>query len=308
MRANDEPHALDKDWLAIELERSVDALQRFLADIPEERCAVAPPSAFGFAPLGGWSAHRHLYHLVHYERHYALPALQAAVDGAEVEGTRPSEDGSYDAALPTMALVDELIALRRAQAANVRRATDADLERIAAPWHRPTLWTVAKTIQHTAEHTHDVGSLALFWSYVEGLEGATKHPLSGVASRWLTSFQACVRAHDYATARSMFSRRVVSFGTRAEIARGIDALERDQWRQVWPRIREFTFTLDALACSGDDHGLCVIVPWTSLGEGPSGHVARPGRATLYLVPEGERWIAVHSHFSLMPAPADDQGR
>jgi len=69
-----------------------------------------------------------------------------------------------------------------------------------------------------------------------------------------------------------------------------------------PAIREFTFRLDDVRCIGNDALLCVIVPWDSLGVDRDGTTfSRPGRATLLLV-RRERWVAVHSHFSLAPEP------
>jgi len=121
------------------------------------------------------------------------------------------------------------------------------------------------------------------------------------ARHWLMSFQECVRAQDFVRARTMFAANVIGFGTRADIAVGLDALERDQWRQVWPRIRDFAFQVDALHCFGGDRGLCIMVPWASLGVGGDGSTfPRAGRATIMLAPPGSAWVAVHTHFSLEP--------
>lgn len=122
-----------------------------------------------------------------------------------------------------------------------------------------------------------------------------------IARRWLSELQACVRAQDFDAARSLFAEDVIGFGTYAAIISGREALEREQWRNVWPHIREFTFRLDEVRCIGGESGLCVIVPWGSLGLRHDGTTfARPGRATLVLAARGDRWVAVHSHFSLQP--------
>ncbi len=127
------------------------------------------------------------------------------------------------------------------------------------------------------------------------------HPLASVAQRWLTELQECVRAVDYPRARSLFDENVVSFGTHANIVTGRDALERDQWRHVWPNIREFTFRLDELHCTGDEHHLVAIVLWDSRGIASDGTLfPRPGRATVTLARKDDRWVAVHTHFSLAP--------
>jgi ketosteroid isomerase-like protein len=124
--------------------------------------------------------------------------------------------------------------------------------------------------------------------------------LAEIARDWLRDMQDCVRSVDYERARSLFAEDVVAFGTFAAVVSGRDRLEREQWRNVWPTIREFTFRLDELRCIGTDQALCIVVPWDSVGQGDGEAFDRPGRATLLLRPAGERWVAAHSHFSLAP--------
>jgi hypothetical protein len=128
--------------------------------------------------------------------------------------------------------------------------------------------------------------------------------LTAVARRWLKAFERCVREVDYVSARPLFARGVYAFGTYASVMRGTAALERGQWRHVWPSIRRFRFRLAKMRCVGGDDGLCVIVPWDSFGVNADGTVfPRDGRATLFLVREKSRWVALHSHFSVAsPAP------
>jgi ketosteroid isomerase-like protein len=117
--------------------------------------------------------------------------------------------------------------------------------------------------------------------------------------------QECVRAVDYARARALFADDVVAFGTFAAVVVGRDRLEHEQWRHIWSTIEAFTFRVDELHCLGNDQALCVVVPWDSQGRRADGaRFSRPGRATLLLVPRGidNAWMAVHSHFSLAPAP------
>lgn len=123
------------------------------------------------------------------------------------------------------------------------------------------------------------------------------------ARLWLLALQKCVRAVDYTAARKLFAADAYAFGTRAAIVRGRGALERGQWRRVWPAIRDFTFRLAEMHCVGSAAGLCVIVPWDSRGVAADGSTfARPGRATILLARRGGRWVALHSHFSLAPPP------
>jgi ketosteroid isomerase-like protein len=126
------------------------------------------------------------------------------------------------------------------------------------------------------------------------------------ARHWLLEMQASVRAIDYARARPLFAEDVVAFGTFASVVSGREPLEREQWRNIWPTIRDFTFQLDQLHCLGSEEALCVVVPWDSVGRRADGQAFdRPGRATLLLSLRGERLVATHSHFSV--APTRDPG-
>jgi ketosteroid isomerase-like protein len=127
--------------------------------------------------------------------------------------------------------------------------------------------------------------------------------LDEIAREFLLEMQACVRAVDYTRARPLFAQDVVAFGTSAAVVSGRDRLEHDQWQNVWPTIRDFTFRLDELHCLGSPEAVCVVVPWDSIGTGTDGRpFTRPGRATLLLLPRDGRWVAAHSHFSLAPSP------
>jgi ketosteroid isomerase-like protein len=127
-------------------------------------------------------------------------------------------------------------------------------------------------------------------------------PLVHAARDWLAALQDCVRRVDYAAARPLFAPDVAAFGTRAAIVQSRDALEREQWAQVWPAIRDFTFRLDDVRCAAGEGLLAVIVPWESLGvRGDGTAFSRPGRATLLLTRRNGAWVALHSHFSLAPA-------
>jgi ketosteroid isomerase-like protein len=129
-----------------------------------------------------------------------------------------------------------------------------------------------------------------------GLEEAKR-----IALGWLAEMEACVRAVDYACCRRIFAADVVGYGTRVDAAVGLDALERDQWRHIWGTIRGFTFRTDCLVCRAYGDGLWLACPWTSEGRGGDGSwIARPGRMTAVLERRGERWLAVHTHHSLVP--------
>ncbi|MGH2560277.1 MAG: YybH family protein [Thermomicrobiales bacterium] len=123
-----------------------------------------------------------------------------------------------------------------------------------------------------------------------------------IARTWLADMESCVRAVDYARARTIFAPDVVGFGSRGAMLIGLDALERDQWRQVWGVIRNFTFHVEDLHCGSD--GAVVVwlaCRWTSEAEGSSGNSTdRPGRMTAVLTRIDDRWVAIHTHHSLAP--------
>jgi ketosteroid isomerase-like protein len=132
---------------------------------------------------------------------------------------------------------------------------------------------------------------------------APTDPLIQAARDWLAALERCVRGVDYESAQPLFAPEVQAFGTYAAIVDGRDALRREQWQPIWPAIRAFTFRLAEARCVGNGRLLGVIVPWDSLGVRPDGTTfPRPGRATLILIHRDNRWVAVHSHFSLAPAP------
>jgi ketosteroid isomerase-like protein len=122
---------------------------------------------------------------------------------------------------------------------------------------------------------------------------------------WMRAWGAEVAGVDIAAARRRFSPDVVAFGTYAEVVRGLDDLERQQWRNVWPQIEGFAFRLDELVVipSADGRQAVAVVPWDSVGRSDDAtKFARPGRATVVLQRESADtpWLGVHTHFSLAP--------
>jgi len=126
---------------------------------------------------------------------------------------------------------------------------------------------------------------------------------AGGVAAWLREFEAAVRARDFETGRRMFARDAVAFGTWARAVSGLDNIEREQWRNVWPRIRNFTFEPPAIGGAGDTGW--IAASWWSDATGPDGApLRREGRATFVLGRRDGRWVAVHSHVSLLPTQGD----
>src|SRR5262245_57429507 len=126
---------------------------------------------------------------------------------------------------------------------------------------------------------------------------------SGVAA-WLKEFEAAVRARDFDTGRRMFARDAVAFGTWATAVSGLDNIEREQWRNVWPRIRDFRFDDQPVVHDGADSAW-IAAQWSSDATGPDSRpFRRHGRATFVLARRDGRWLCVHSHVSLLPTQSE----
>jgi len=102
----------------------------------------------------------------------------------------------------------------------------------------------------------------------------------------------------------MFAWDAVAFGTWAMAVHGLDNIEREQWRNVWPRIRGFTFEPEpVIRASGDT--AWIAAGWQSEATGPDGKAfTRTGRATFVLDRREGRWQCVHSHVSLQPTQSE----
>ena len=103
---------------------------------------------------------------------------------------------------------------------------------------------------------------------------------------WLQTFEAACRTKDFDAGRVMFAQDAVAFGTWAMAVHGLDNIEREQWRNVWPRIRGFAFEPKPVVRTNGR-------PFT-----------RTGRATFVLNHRDGRWQCVHSHVSLQPTQSE----
>lgn len=130
-----------------------------------------------------------------------------------------------------------------------------------------------------------------------------------IALMWLAEMQTYVRDRDFARARAIFAPDVLGFGSRASLLAGLDALERDQWRYVWPAIQDFTFQTGELACGVSGDLVWIACPWISSGRGADGNwQPRPGRMTAVLKRFDGMWLAIHTHHSLVPDGSSTSSR
>jgi ketosteroid isomerase-like protein len=119
--------------------------------------------------------------------------------------------------------------------------------------------------------------------------------------RWLETFSGFVRDVDYASARPLFHKDILAFGTHRDVLPSLEAWVNTQWDTVWPKTEDFRFDIDAARILASDDGsmAVVIVPWTSTGFRLDGtKFDRPGRATMVFRKSGDTWLGVHSHLSL----------
>jgi len=121
---------------------------------------------------------------------------------------------------------------------------------------------------------------------------------------WLYDFEKACRDRDFAAGRRMFAPDAVAFGTWATAVHGLDNIEREQWRNVWPRIRGFAFDeRPAVNVSGD--AAWIAAQWSTEATAPDGQpFRRRGRGTFVLARRDGRWLCVHSHFSLLPTQSE----
>lgn len=118
-------------------------------------------------------------------------------------------------------------------------------------------------------------------------------------TEWFEAFGSHVAAVEYEPAKGLVADDVVSFGTKAELVRGLDYLVEQQWRDIWPYIEEFQFVSVDAKPTGE--GAWAAATWKSTGFDADGEpYHRPGRATVAFAQRDGRWLAVHTHFSLAP--------
>ena len=150
-------------WFQQQLQASADGFVWAVAQVPADRLHCRPPRA-----LGEWTAARHLFHMLDYERQIALPVMQQWLGAPEFAVNWDEEAGwRANCDMPIESLLDQFRAVRREQIDLLPRFPEH-------AWHElqmtgwgpiPLLWLVSKTYQHTNEHTSDVLRMALFWDY-----------------------------------------------------------------------------------------------------------------------------------------------
>lgn len=118
---------------------------------------------------------------------------------------------------------------------------------------------------------------------------------------WLEIFASYVREVDYQSARPLFHRDVLAFGTHRDVIASLEQWVTSQWDSVWPKTTDFEFDIEQtqILMADDASMATVIAPWTSTGYNPDqSQFDRPGRATIIFSKQSGDWICTHSHMSL----------
>ncbi len=149
-------------WFGQQLQTSGDVFAWAVDQVPGERLQASPPLS-----LGEWTATRHVFHMLFYEKTLALPSMNQWLGApTPVLGSlSKAEEAAYDPSMRTSDLLTQFVEVRQQQITLLSRFPRfAWEEPRSAVWGSVTLrWVLTKTLQHTAEHTHDVLRLSLFW-------------------------------------------------------------------------------------------------------------------------------------------------
>jgi hypothetical protein len=154
-------------WFQTQLQAGAEGFAWAVSQVPAERQTRTPP-----AGLSEWTVARHVFHLMFYEREVALPSMRQWLGQALDEASVPDEDVAWDARALVAELLEQFQHGRAAQVALLgQMPAGAWDEPKATLWGQRSLhWVMTKTYQHTAEHVHNVLSLALFWDAVEAYQ------------------------------------------------------------------------------------------------------------------------------------------
>src|SRR5258707_6776277 len=112
---------------------------------------------------------------------------------------------------------------------------------------------------------------------------APPHPEDlALVQKWFRCLSEQVQAVDFAGAHRLFAEDMIAFGTFENFITGRDAVERAQWRNVWPVTSGFRYRMDDIRALVSPDRLFAIgmAVFDSTGNHNDGlPYDRPGRTT-----------------------------
>lgn len=148
-------------WFYNQLQASAEGFVWGAELVPVARRFITPPPG-----LGEWTAARHVFHMLYYERTIALPSMHQWLGAPRPATEDLDEDVEWQQVADDFSAL--LAGFKQVRDEQIALLSRYNQDTWATPqktvWGQVTLlWVVSKTFQHTAEHTHDVMRLALFW-------------------------------------------------------------------------------------------------------------------------------------------------
>ncbi len=133
-------------------------------------------------------------------------------------------------------------------------------------------------------------------------------------TEWFEIWGRRVGDVNFRAVREMFTEDAIAFGSKVEMVTSREALERDQWRAIWPTIENYAYDLGTLEIVVSPDRLMAMGAsiFHSTGIHKDGtRFKRTGRATVTLQREllAAPWFCNHSHVSLTPGtPTPSYGK
>lgn len=116
---------------------------------------------------------------------------------------------------------------------------------------------------------------------------------------WLSLFEKAVREVSYDTGFTLYNANPTLFGTRVVVSGNLEEYCSNQWRGIWEKSHDFSFTEVLAAQASGEMGYAVVL-WSNITDINGQEVFREGRATFIFAIKGNQANCVHSHFSEFP--------
>jgi DinB superfamily len=157
-----EPEMNNWEWFGKQIDTSTESLVWGMGLIPEERRVVKPPTK-----LGDWTANRQAFHILHYEREVALPAVRLWLGGRYPTFEGYDEGTAWDEGHSWESFLNELRRVRAEIISSLEQVPSEQWDDVkATPWGDKSLyWVVSKTYQHGIEHLSNMLRTAMLWDH-----------------------------------------------------------------------------------------------------------------------------------------------